>query len=94
MPHRGDIEATPELQALRDMCQIHSPHQEIGDTLIALRLKMVFGGPKCIVPYTIQQFRNVPPLVEDRRELFIWETAIVYRGAAVSSIIYIDVASV
>src|SRR5262249_32648006 len=71
MPHRGNIEATAELQALRDMCQIHGPHQEVGYTLIAFRLKMVFGGPKGIVTDPIQQLRNVARLVEHRDELFI-----------------------
>src|SRR5882724_2637943 len=94
MPHRGDIEATPELQASRDMCQVHGPHQKIRDTLIALRLKMVLSGPKCIVPYTLQQFRNVAPLVEDRREVFVRETAVVHRSTAIANIIYIDMAGV
>ena len=67
VPHRRDVEAAADLDALRHMRQVQRRHQHVRDALVAFVLEMVLGHPEGVVAEPVHQLRHRLGLVEDGR---------------------------
>src|SRR5271154_2005415 len=66
-------------------------HQHVGDTFVALMLKMMLGHPERVVTQPIHQLRHRLRLVEDSGEMLVGIAPVIYRDAAIADIFDIDV---
>src|SRR5271156_586937 len=66
-------------------------HQHVGDTFVALMLKMMLGHPERVVTQPIHQLRHRLRLVEDGGEMLVGIAPVIYRDAAIADIFDIDV---
>ena len=49
VPHRQNVEAAAELQALGELRQPHAQHQQVRDRFVSLALEVVLGHPQGVV---------------------------------------------
>ena len=92
MPHRRDVEAAADLQALGDVRQMQRHHQHVGDALIAFGLEVMLRHPECVVAHAVHQLGHRLGLGERGGELLVRIAAVVDRDAAVAHVLDIDMA--
>src|SRR5437667_7859219 len=94
MPHRRDVEAAADLEALRDMREVHRLHQEIRDALVALDLEMVLGQPERVVAMLVARARQRFGLGEDADQVLVRVAAVVGRRRVLAHVAELDVCRV
>ena len=65
VPHGGDIKSVAELESLGQIGQVYLEHQQVGDTFIPLRLKVMLGHPEGVEAQAVQRFGDGFGFVED-----------------------------
>jgi hypothetical protein len=69
---------------------MHAEHQDVGDALVPLALKVVFSQPKGLVTVAIHELSDSLGLVEYGCYMFIGEPTLIDRGTIESYIFQIN----
>ena len=71
VPHRRDVEAAADAQALGDVREVHGQHQDVGDALVALVLEVVLGQPERVVAELVHHLGDGLGLLEHGGQLLV-----------------------
>ena len=92
MPHRRDVEAAAELDALGQVGEVHRQHQDVGDDLVAFTLKVMFGQPEDVVAASIHQLRDARGFVEDSQQPLVRQPTVIDGRSGQTVVVQVDVA--
>ena len=93
MPHGGNVEAAPNLNPRGHVSQVYRHHQYIGNALVPLGLKVVFGHPEGRVAETVHKLRHSLGFVKHRGQVLVGKPAVIHGCAAVAHVVHVDMAS-
>jgi hypothetical protein len=94
MPHRQNVEAAAEFEALRLGGELQPELDQIGEALIAFTLKVMLGCPQGIIAQLVHQPRDIAGRPENFAEALVLVATVVRRGAVQADMVEFDLADV
>ena len=94
VPHWRDVEPAADVESLGHVSQVDCKHEEVGDALVALRLKVVLGHPERVEAQPVQGLGYRLRLVVRGHQVVVPEPPVVDRYSAVADVVHIHVTGV